>query len=274
MTINNLNIGILSYKAHKTLRASLETHVKTGLTSLPRKFFIYYNDLNESDTALAREFNLPHFGGQNSGIYGGFRAIAELSDTEYVLILENDILTLSDQGLHEGIQSCLEDMKTRNINVFCLRSRHLPGQGMSDRKYRQAFGIHHPINKNYKSYKTNILAQLSMRAKHGYLSKFKSRAIMFEKDPEIAQPEAIQKLPSGNYITDSRYCNWTNQSLLVNREFFLNVICQRVEKHPDPRLVNGFQDIERALNSIWWRRRKEPIGFSATGFFTHGRIDR
>jgi len=109
---------------------------------------------------------------------------------------------------------------------------------------------------------------------HGYLSKFKGAAIGIEKEPEKAQPDAVRKLASGNYLTDSRFANWTNQSLLVEREFFLNTICRRVEEHPDPRLVNGHQDIERALNSWWWRRRREPMGRAAEGIFTHARLDR
>jgi len=61
---------------------------------------------------------------------------------------------------------------------------------------------------------------------------------------------------------------------LVEREFFLNTICHRVEEHPDPRLVNGHQYIERAMNSRCWRRRREPLGYAADGVFVHARLDR
>ena len=53
--------------------------------------------------------------------------------------------------------------------------------------------------------------------------------------------------------------------MLVERRYFFDVICRRVEEHPDPRLVNGHQDIERALNRRWWRHRRDPMGHAAEG---------
>jgi hypothetical protein len=75
-------------------------------------------------------------------------------------------------------------------------------------------------------------------------------------------------------MTDSRYRNWSNQAVLVERRYFFDVVCRRVEERPDPRLVNGHQDIERALNRRWWRHRRDPMGHAAEGIFTHRRLDR
>ncbi len=105
----------------------------------------------------------------------------------------------------------------------------------------------------------------------GIPANSRAGAIYVEKHPEIAQPAAISKLPSGNYLTTSRFRNWSNQSVLVERSFFLDVVCRRVEEYPDRRLINGYQDIERALNNWWWRRLGVRMGHAASGIFTHAR---
>ncbi len=112
-----------------------------------------------------------------------------------------------------------------------------------------------------------------MTIKHMGIDRFRSTAIYVERNPQDVQPKAVRKLPSGNYLTDSRYRNWSNQSVLVERKFFLDVICRRVEDHPDPRSRGGHQDIECALNVRWWRRRREPLGHAAQGVFTHERFE-
>ncbi len=87
-----------------------------------------------------------------------------------------------------------------------------------------------------------------MFLEHGGIDKFRAASLFCERAPENVQKDAVRKLPSGNYVTDSRYRNWSNQAVLVERQYFVDVVCRRVDEHPDPRLVNGHQDIERALN--------------------------
>jgi hypothetical protein len=270
-----LSVGVLSYRAHQTIQRTLELHRKSGLTKLAAEFFVYFNAICPEDEQLAQAAGVAYRGSpENTGIYGGFRAIAELAAHPYVLILENDITPLEGVDMAACLDSCLSDMREHGIKVFSLRSRAFPGQGGVRGKYVRCFQIHDAIDPQLKPGKPPVTSRVSMLLAHGYLSKFAGTAIYVEKSPEKAQPRAIRKLPSGNYLTDSRFRNWSNQSLLVERDFFLNTICRRVEEKPDPRLVHGHQDIERALNSWWWRRRREPMGHAAQGVFTHARLDR
>jgi hypothetical protein len=270
-----LSVGVLSFRAHQTIRRALELHANAGLTKLPAEFFVYFNALCAEDEQLAKAAGVPYRGSpRNTGIYGGFRAIAEFATHPYILILENDIVPLEGADIAGCLESCLSDMREHGIKIFCLRSRAFPGQGGTWRKYAKCFPIIDPINPNISPCKPSVTSKISMLMAHGYLSKFYGSAIYIEKNPEKVQPRAIRKLPSGNYITDSRFRNWSNQSVLVERDYFLNTICRRVEEKPDRRLVHGFQDIERALNSWWWRRQREPMGHAAQGVFTHARLDR
>lgn len=273
--LSHLSVGVLSYRAHRTIERALELHLKSGLPELADEFFIYFNALCPEDEAIAGKAGVKFFGSaENAGIYGGFRAIAERAAHPYVLILENDIIPVEGADVRGCLEACLSDMIEHGIKVFSVRSRAYPGQGSPGRKYARCYPVRDPVIPGLKPQRPSLSSRLSMRLAHGYLSKFKGAAISIEKEPEKAQPKAVRKLPSGNYLTDSRFANWTNQSLLVDREFFLNTICRRVEEHPDPRLVNGRQDIERAINSWWWRRRREPMGRAAEGIFVHARLDR
>lgn len=267
--------GVLSFGAHQTIRRALEAHRESGLMDCTGDFFVYFNAIADADRKIAEGAGVRCAGSpENLGIYGGFRAIAEHARNPYVLILENDVVPLPGARVRECIEACLSDMGEHKVKTFCLRSRYCPGEGGPHAKYVKVFGLKDPIVPGLKPHEATLASKLQMFLKHGDFDRFRSAAVYCERDPEKVQPRAIRKLPSGNYVTDSRYRNWSNQAVLVEREYFLNVVCRRVEEHPDPRLVNGRQDIERAMNRRWWRRRRDAMGHAAEGVFTHRRLDR
>lgn len=270
-----VSAGVLSYKAHATVAQSLHLHNIFGLPKSAGEFFVHFNAITAGDEVIARKAGADYSGTyENFGIYGGFRAIAERARNPYVLILENDVVPVYGADVEQCLSSCIADMIKHNIRVFSLRSRSNPGEGEPWRKYTRCFPVQNPINPDVRRQNTPVLTRAQMRLRHGYLSKFRGAALYAETHPHLAQPRAVRQLPSGNFVTDSRFHNWSNQALLVERRFFLDVICKRVEEHPDPRLVNGAQDIERAINSWWWRRRREPMGHAAQGVLSHARLDR
>jgi hypothetical protein len=111
-----------------------------------------------------------------------------------------------------------------------------------------------------------------MRLKHLTLERFLGKAVYVEAQPERRFPHAWRRLPSGNLVTSSRFRHWSNQAVLVERDFLRDVVLRRAETHPDPRTINGAQDIERALNRPWWRRRDVAMGHAVDGVFTHARL--
>jgi hypothetical protein len=269
-----VSVGVLSYRALQTVARSLENHRRSGLVDAAGEFFVFFNGMTAEDKKLAEEAGISYFGSaKNTGIYGGFRAIAEKARNPYVLILENDIVSLAGSSVLDCIESCLSDMIEHNIKCFCLRSREQPGAGGTYAKYVQCFGVEDPFLPTVKPQKAKLSSRIVMFFKHGGFDKFRARSMYIERYPERVERNAVRKLSSGNYVTDSRYRNWSNQAVLVERQYFLDVICRRVEEHPDPRLVNGHQDIERALNVRWWRRRRDLAGQAGIGVFTHARLD-
>jgi hypothetical protein len=270
-----VSVGVLSFRARQTIARALDAHRESGLIDCAGEFYVYFNAIEEEDKRLAEQSGVRYEGAaENSGIYGGFRAIAETARKPYVLILENDIVPLPGSRVRECLESCLSDMIEHTTKVFCLKSRFDPGEGGIYRKYVKTYGVMDPIAPGLSPHETGRLMKLRMFLEHGSIDKFRANSMFCERHPDKAQPNAVRKLPSGNYLTDSRYRTWNNQAILVERRYFLDVICRRVEEHPDPRLVNGRQDIERALNRRWWRRRRDPMGQAAEGVFTHRRLDR
>ena len=270
-----VSVGVLSFGALQTISRALEAHRECGLIDCAGEFFVHFNAITPEDKRVAEEAGVRSSGtSENRGIYGGFRAIAERANNPYVLILENDVVPLPGARVRECLEACVSDMVEHGIKSFSLRSRREPGEGAPYAKYIKTFGLVEPISPSLASKKAAPLSQLRMFLEHGSIDKFRASSLFCERDPETVQKDAVRKLPSGNYATDSRYRNWSNQAVLVERQYFFDVVCRRVEEHPDPRLVNGHQDIERALNRRWWRRRRDPMGHAAEGVFTHRRLDR
>ncbi len=270
-----VSVGVLSFGALQTIARTLKAHRESGLIDCAGEFFVYFNAISPDDRRVAEEAGVRYIGApDNLGIYGGFRAIAEHACKPYVLILENDIVPLPGAPVRECLESCVSDLMEHGVKTFCLRSRRQPGEGAPFAKYVKTFGIIEPLAPSLAPKKAAPFSKLRMFMEHGSIDKFRAASLYCEREPEKVQKDAIRKLPSGNYMTDSRYRNWSNQAVLVERKYFLDVVCRRVEEHPDPRLVNGHQDIERALNRRWWRRRRDLMGHAADGVFTHRRLDR
>jgi hypothetical protein len=270
-----VSVGVLSFGALQTISRALKAHRESGLIDCVGEFFVHFNAITPEDKRVAEEAGVRHSGtAQNLGIYGGFRGIAERARNPYVLILENDIVPLPGAPVRECLEACVSDMIEHGIKAFSLRSRREPGEGAPHAKYIKTFGLVEPVSASLAPKKAPPFSKVRMFLEHGSIDKFRAASLFCEREPEKVQRHAVRKLPSGNYLTDTRYRVWSNQAVLVERQYFFDVVCRRVEEHPDPRLVNGHQDIERALNRRWWRRRRDPMGHAADGVFTHRRLDR
>ena len=270
-----VSVGVLSFGALQTISRALRAHRESGLIECAGEFFVHFNAITSQDKRVAEEAGVDYSGtADNRGIYGGFRAIAERASNPFVLILENDVVPLPGARVRDCLEACVSDMMGHGIKSFSLRSRREPGEGVPYAKYIKTFGLREPIAPSLAPKKAAPFSRLRMFLEHGGIDKFRAASLFCEREPENVQKQAVRKLPSGNYLTDSRFRNWSNQAVLVERRYFFDVICRRVDERPDPRLVNGHQDIERALNRRWWRRRRDPMGHAAEGVFTHRRLDR
>ena len=86
------SIGILSWKGYDSLKNSLISYEKNGLSKLTNNKFICLPEYNEEGIKIAKKFNYkPILIDQNIGILGGFKELAKQMPKGPILLLENDL---------------------------------------------------------------------------------------------------------------------------------------------------------------------------------------
>ena len=66
--------------------------------------------------------------------------------------------------------------------------------------------------------------------------------------------------------------NWSNLAIIVDRNFFLDVIIKEAEITNSTKKINGFKNIEIELNNKWWRDKRWNLVVT-NGLFKHSRVD-
>lgn len=257
--IATVGLAMLSWRSPQTVVATLKNYEEEHLFSLFDQNLIFFQEISDADKAAANLYNLNYAGNRkNTGIYGGVCAILEKMHTDYVLLLENDCpLVENHDKAQQTLESALYDMQHQNINI--CRLRHLKYPGQKFQTLHKFLSIHErPIMRFIRPIKAQKLIGTAAYA---------------ISHPELRFPHAFYRTKNGNLITNSRHINWTNQSILVNRKWMLSFILPWVGANPSKRTVNGFSDIEKELNSSWWRNQQIPVMIADPGLFTHQRID-
>ena len=82
MNTPKIGLGILSWRAHETIRKTLANYIEIRLFDLFDQSLIYFNDICDEDRTIADEAGIPYEGGPNSGIFGGMKALAHHLDRQ------------------------------------------------------------------------------------------------------------------------------------------------------------------------------------------------
>lgn len=269
--VQNIGLGILSWGAHETLRASLESYRDGGLLSLFDEAFIFFQQINDKDRAIAAEFGLRAEGDfENLGIMGGMKKIAEIIKTDYMLHLENDLPFIADrQTAHEQIKTTLEYMNDGKIKYCRMDERKVSAENINTLqkhlRYHPAPGLN----------QTDTLArQLRRLLRPAKSQRLIGDAVYTDAQPHVRFPDFIQMLGDKHWAVDSAVLNWSNRASLYSRRWFLEEVIPYAEKNPSARTVNGNQDLEKELNCHWWRASHYRIGVCKNGLFIHSRLDR
>ena len=267
-----VGMGLLSWKAHRTLENTLKTYAEERLFSLFDETRVLFQEASADDFRVADQYGLQADGtDSNIGIYAGVKRLLEGLSSDYVLLLENDCpLIESHAEARRQLSAALQDAVDRQVPVFRFRSLSHPGQGFATRRKFLRYYADRVGEGDEYGYWWPKVRRLLRPAK---ASRLKGIAAYASDRPEAVFPEAFERSDRGVLLTSSAFLNWTNQSVLVDRRWMLEEILPYVERHPSRRLVNGFSDIEKELNCGWWRQQRFPIGL-VNGLFTHERIDR
>ncbi|MEM6603105.1 MAG: hypothetical protein AAF621_03565 [Pseudomonadota bacterium] len=265
----SIGLGILSWRGEESLQNALASYMQENLFSLFNEKVIFLPEQRQQETVLAQRHGLSvHGDAKNLGILGGFKALAHAMTSDVILLLENDCPLIEDHSeAKRQISLGYNLIKNRKAEIIRLRSREHPGQDWGvNRKYR---GFYPDQNSGFfeKSYKR--IKRLCRPMKAAYLKG----ASLYEGHSEAQRfPDIVHYHDTSDYyIVGSRYMPWTNQSILIDRDFFLKNIIQIAENMQTKRRINGFKNIEIEMNSSFWREADYRIAIMK-GLFTHSRI--
>lgn len=208
--MNNLplSIGILSWKAHKTLVNTLESYIKNGLFDIVDEVLIFFQEIGQQDIDIAKHYNIKYIeNNSNLGIGLGFLTIAESLKNDTILLLENDWVLLENQTTtYSRLMSGIDLINNHHINMVKYRHRSNPG---------------HPLF-TYQPYYGNELnhydSVIDLMSPHLLDS-------IHWCDPSTKFPSHISKI-NDYFITSSRWGNWTNNPAMFNRHFYKNYVQQ------------------------------------------------
>lgn len=273
-----VGLAILSWKSPLTIKSSLESYISNNFFSLFDDVVLCFQEIDDDDISLATKAGLRYVGNNsNTGIQGGFKMALESLNTDYIMILENDLHLIVDKNEAEKqLSDCLTMMEYGVADMARMRSRFNPGY---PHRAASIYSKFYPISQQDPRWNDtekldrspNWKKRIRRFFRPNKAHKWSGRSVYIESNPEQLFPDIISR--EGEYlIVDSSVMPWTNQPTLVSSKL-LRELMDYAENNPSSRTVNGFQDFEKPLNCKFWRSQHYKIVITP-GLFTHERLDR
>lgn len=264
--MTSIGFGILSWRDRASLEHALNSYQAQNLLSLFDQTHVFFAEQAPEDHALAQRFGVPSSGAdENLGILGGFEALASRFETDYILLVENDCpLIESFSEAKAQIEASLRLLERGEVQVVRMRSLSKPGECFNAiDKYHKIHGSSRSafINRLFRRKKARSLVGISPYVDEDPSAKF----------PHLIFNTGEQSENGPIYRVRTKHLNWTNQSIMIKRDFFLKNIIGYAKTHKTRRRVNGFRNLEIELNSRYWRNNKWYVGMPR-GLFTHQRV--
>ena len=276
-----LSIGLLSWRAHKTLRNTLDSYRKADLMGCADEFKIFFNEISEEDRALAAEYGVEADGSpENLGIWGGMDGAAAALKGDYILLLQNDCPVVSSpEETRRWLSDGVKLLESGKADMIRMRHRFNQGEGISFEKFF-GFSYVHELDERHVRYNGPLPESVLRDSWRKRLRRvfrpfaFLRRVIALvhmEKHPERVLPKYITK-EGGFYVIDSRIITFSEQPMLISKRLYQELSAFG-RRRPCKAKVNGRPLLEITLNSRWWRRHHFKVAICDEGVFTHNRYD-
>ena len=262
----DIGLGILSWRSYETLVSVLES-LRDFSGSFDERL-IYFNEIDDEARRIASDFGFACSGSvENTGIYGGFRGLAESMSSRYLLLIENDMrLAVS---LDESRSQILHSYDLLVSGRVCVVHLHHLRLGVSDKLYLRNFHRYYPPSGS------SILRRFHSGIRHilrPHKAKFNIGAAPYALDNPDEIFAEITRDEFGFYLMPTLIRGWSNHPFMIERDFFIDTILARVESAPTTQRINGFKNIEYEIDREWWQSHPWTIGVSNPGIFEHARI--
>ena len=257
-----LSIGVLSWKAHTTLRKTLSSY--KYLIPLVDEAVVYFNSITDEDRAIAQEFGFRAEGtSENLGILGGTLSLARCLRGDMILLLQNDNpVNVSPDVLSARITSAKRFLKDGIVDIVSMRDRFDPS--FSDKskylRYWPADGMADTLSLRLRRCVRPVKARRMI-----------GRAASVMRDPSVRHPEVFSNM-DGAFVSDSRFVNYSDQPFMAFREFALELLEWADANKCGSRTLNGRAVPEIVINGPYWRRKRIRIAIT-DGIFAHARYD-
>ncbi|PHS77013.1 MAG: hypothetical protein COB56_04910 [Robiginitomaculum sp.] len=265
MTTPSVGLGVLSWRGNHSLDAALATYQKADFFNLFDDCMIFLPDPDKDVKNIAAKYPLRiEEDPANLGILVGMEEIAKRLKTDYIFFTENDCPLLEPRAEAERqIKKSLSLLVSGQAKM--ARMRHV-------KKYGETFNI---IDKYYRYFPKpdTMTAKLRRLFRPEKAQRLSGAAIYGCDNPAQKFPKNITNVGDGFYLVDAAVMPWTNQSVLIERNFFLDTIIPYCKSIPLGRNINGFRSIEIELNrSKFWTKSGWKIA-CGPGLLTHRRAN-
>lgn len=259
----SIGLSILSWRGADTLALSLESYDAVNLFSLFDEAQIFLPDPDRQVLEVAQAFKLNiETSPKNLGILENMVAAANRLSTDYILMLENDCPLIEPlPEVKRQITKALDLLQNeKNAVMARLRSVRSPGQAFTGlEKYRRLY------DGSFRSRLLRTFRSDHLRRLSGYA--------LYDDPASIQRHNAhFEFVGDETYLVDASIMPWTNQSILIHREFFLTEIIPVARSVKTRRRANNLPNLEIEMNKgDYWRNSGWKI-ICGPGLFTHERI--
>jgi hypothetical protein len=239
-----ISIVILSWKANKTLRNTLNSYKKKGLLDLTDDTTVFFQEISQEDIDICLEFGIRSIGDStNIGIGKAFEELFKQAKYDIVLGLENDWVI--DIPIQEEVycitESSINILKDGTADFVRLRHNKVPGVPLYTAQFH---------NREMDS-PEHLIEQVHFLGK-GLADKFQD--IFSYLDTDLTE----------YVIGDSRYSNYSNNPFMCTKQFYLYKVAP----------YSGVAGQNETLIRESWMAGGYKVAFNMPGVFTHKRIDR
>lgn len=238
------SLVLLSWHSPKTLRNTLQSYSENGLLSFTDDIIIYFQEVNETDLAIAEEFGITKIlsSASNQGISAGIQSLMQAAKYENILFLEEDWICVEDkEQTYKSINGGIQLLDENLIDFYRYRSINNPGNPW---------------------YCAQFIEDPTRSPEHLIEQVYAQGARLADSFPGIMH--YIAAYGTETIYGDSCWANYSNNPFMCKKQFWLGNIA--------PADLGGVS-LEGEIRKTW-RQSGYRVGHNIPGLFCHRRYDR